>query len=53
MILRDAVVVQQKAFKSLQIRESTQLPQIIVAEVNRVELIERCSHVLNFWKFVS
>jgi hypothetical protein len=50
---RDPVVVQKQALDALQVRESTELPQIIVAEVDGVELVQRGAHILYFWDLVT
>jgi hypothetical protein len=50
---RDSVVVQQQALDALQVRKSTELPQVVVAKVDGVELVQRSAHILYLWNLVT
>lgn len=51
--LHNAVVVQQQAFHAWQEWESVQSSNIIIRKINRIELIQCGSHILDLWYFVS
>lgn len=50
---RYPIVVQQETLYAWEVWESTELAQVVITEVDSVELIECCTHILNFRDLVS